>query len=105
MKVLDKMANFFDVVFDGPPSQGLGRFIEVENEKGEGMKVGEWMQRDDGHWVLRIPDYKDALEEAMRFGGHRLGCAAHRWSGHATGAEGKCDCGYEAFLTKHRSKR
>ena len=32
------------IVFDGPPSHESGRFVEVENEKGEGIRFGEWRQ-------------------------------------------------------------
>lgn len=49
------MANFIDIVFDGPPGPQSGRFVEVENEKGESISVGEWIERADGYWVLRIP--------------------------------------------------
>lgn len=45
---------FIDVVFDGPPSHESGRFVEVENERGEGVSVGEWIDRGDGMWALRI---------------------------------------------------
>lgn len=48
------MDRFVDVVFDGPPSHESGRFIEVEDETGKSIKFGEWKQRDDGYWVLRI---------------------------------------------------
>jgi len=43
-----------DVVFDGPPSNESGRFVEVENDKGESIKFGEWIKRDDGYWVIRF---------------------------------------------------
>jgi hypothetical protein len=44
-----------DIVFDGPPSHISGRFIEVEDAAGKSIKFGEWVERDDGNWVLRIP--------------------------------------------------
>lgn len=47
--------SYIDVVFDGPPAPVSGRFIEVEDENGTSIKVGEWVKRDDGYWVLRIP--------------------------------------------------
>jgi hypothetical protein len=31
-----------------------GEFIEVENDQGYSIKAGEWFQRSDGYWVLRI---------------------------------------------------
>jgi hypothetical protein len=43
-----------DVVFDGPPDHQMPRFIEVENEQGQSIKIGDWLQRPDGYWVLRI---------------------------------------------------
>jgi hypothetical protein len=44
-----------DIVFDGPPGPEAGRFVEVENSKGHSINFGEWLQRPDGYWVLRIP--------------------------------------------------
>ena len=44
-----------DIVFDGPPGPEAGRFVEVESPPGTGINFGEWLQRDDGYWVLRIP--------------------------------------------------
>lgn len=43
-----------DIVFDGPPGPEAGRFVEVENSKGESISVGKWIERDDGFWALRI---------------------------------------------------
>ena len=40
------------VIFDGPPSHESGRFVEVENERGESVKVGEWRRLPDGLWSL-----------------------------------------------------
>lgn len=50
------MAEFIDVVFDGPPSHESGRFVEVEDEHGRSRRVGMWLDRadDTGFWVLRI---------------------------------------------------
>jgi len=45
---------FVDVVFDGPPGPTCGRFVEVENDAGASIAFGEWIQRDDGFWALRI---------------------------------------------------
>lgn len=44
-----------DIVFDGPPGPTAGRFVEVERD-GQSIRIGSWVQRDDGYWVLRIPD-------------------------------------------------
>lgn len=43
-----------DIVFDGPPSHESGRFVEVENMDGKSVRVGRWIERDDGYWVLRM---------------------------------------------------
>jgi hypothetical protein len=48
------MDDYIDVVFDGPPGPEPGRFVEVEDMDGASIRLGEWVQRDDGYWVLRI---------------------------------------------------
>ena len=48
------MEKWIDIVFDGPPGPEPGRFVEVENEQRAGISFGEWIERDDGYWVLRI---------------------------------------------------
>ena len=45
---------FVDIVFDGPPGPESGRFVEVENEHGCSINVGEWVHRPDGYWALRF---------------------------------------------------
>jgi hypothetical protein len=44
-----------NVVFDGPPAPEAGRFVEVEDDDGRNLSIGEWVRRDDGLWALRIP--------------------------------------------------
>ena len=61
-------SKWIDIVFDGPPSHESGRFIEVEDDKGRGFGFGEWVQRGDGYWVLRIPNYEAALREVLAKG-------------------------------------
>lgn len=46
---------FVDVVFDGPPSHESGRFVECEEPDGRSVKAGEWIDRKNGLWALRIP--------------------------------------------------
>jgi hypothetical protein len=46
---------FIDIVFDGPPGHESGRFVEVEDGHGHSINAGEWLERVDGLWVLRIP--------------------------------------------------
>lgn len=43
-----------DFVFDGPPGPQPPRFIEVEDEHGNSISVGEWIKRSDDRWVLRL---------------------------------------------------
>lgn len=45
---------YIDIVFDGPPGPKAGRFVEVEDDCGVSINVGEWVERDDGYWVLRL---------------------------------------------------
>ena len=46
---------YIDIVFDGPPSHESGRFVEVEDATGRSIRFGEWVERADGYWVLRLP--------------------------------------------------
>jgi hypothetical protein len=46
---------YVEIVFDGPPGPESGRFVEVEDEGGHSIRVGEWIQRGNGFWALRIP--------------------------------------------------
>ncbi len=48
-----------DIVFDGTPSHESGRFVEVEDMQGKSINLGEWVERTDGYWVLRIPDPRE----------------------------------------------
>ena len=42
--------------FDRPPGPEAARFIEVENEQGESVSVGEWVELcDRGYWVPKLP--------------------------------------------------
>ena len=43
------------IVFDAFPGPDGCRFIEVENEHGKSIKVGEWVSRPDGLVALVIP--------------------------------------------------
>ncbi len=61
------------ILFDGPPSHVSGRFIEVENDAGKSINVGEWKERPDGLWELIIElelsaqsSREKALAEALR---------------------------------------
>lgn len=49
-----------NIIFDGPPGPEAGRFIEVETDDGKSVNAGEWIERDDGTWALRIRCLPDA---------------------------------------------
>lgn len=48
------MKKAINIIFDGPPNHESGRFVEVETDDGESINVGEWIEREDGLWALRI---------------------------------------------------
>ena len=48
------MTQPINIIFDGPPGHESGRFVEVETDDGKGINVGEWIERPDGYWALRI---------------------------------------------------
>jgi hypothetical protein len=77
-----------DIVFDGRPSVPAPRFVEVENDKGEGINVGEWVKRQDGYWVLRLPS-KSRCNCGQCGRIHASGCAVHNEPAYPTGV---CDC-------------
>lgn len=77
-----------DVVFDGPPGPVSGRFIEVENMQGAGVKVGEWIERENGTWALRLvvvdPCSPETLDQAAKaaeeaYFEHADGTMRERW--------------------------
>jgi hypothetical protein len=50
---MSERAEYIDVVFDGPPD-ATARFMEVESPAGRSIRVGEWINRGNGEWALRI---------------------------------------------------
>jgi hypothetical protein len=48
------MLEYFDIVFDKPPSPSGSTFVEVETDKGRSFNLGEWLERPDGYWVIRV---------------------------------------------------
>jgi hypothetical protein len=60
---------FIDIVFDGPPGPESGRFVEVENADGASIRLGEWVHREDGYWVIRfVPDELSAQDASPKDG-------------------------------------
>lgn len=66
---------YIDVLFDGPPSHESGRFVEVEAPDGSSINAGEWIDRGDGLWALRIPRFDIAA--ALNIASHLTGEADH----------------------------
>ena len=58
------MSKHIDIVFDAPPGHEAPRFIEVEDDTGASVNTGEWVERDDGYWVLRFT--KNDLESPKK---------------------------------------
>jgi hypothetical protein len=48
------LTRHIEIVLDGPPGPESGRFVEVEDEAGRSVGVGDWIDRQDGYWTLRI---------------------------------------------------
>jgi hypothetical protein len=44
-----------DIVFTSPPGPKAPRLVEVEDDQRRSIRYGQWVERDDGAWVLRIP--------------------------------------------------
>jgi hypothetical protein len=73
-----------DIVFDGPPGPVSGKFVEVEDAHGHGLDRGEWVEREDGFWVLRMddPEYlRELLRDVVRACGKNYNPAYHRTAG------------------------
>lgn len=55
------LPEFIDIVFDGPPGPQGGRFVETEDAEGASISVGEWLDRGNGYWALRIAPHADTV--------------------------------------------
>jgi hypothetical protein len=75
---MTKAIEYFDIVFDQPPSPNGCTFIEIETDKGRSFNLGQWLKRPDGYWVIRVGqqdvacmfdgparELRDALEELL----------------------------------------
>lgn len=49
--------DFIDLVFESASIDATCRnaFVRVEDHRGHNIKIGEWLDRGDGMWALRIP--------------------------------------------------
>ena len=50
-----------NIIFDGPPGPESGRFVEVETDDGKSINAGEWIERKDGLWALRITELPNKI--------------------------------------------
>jgi hypothetical protein len=50
----DRVPQYIDIVFDGPPGPDPACLVEVEDADGRSIEIGEWIERPDGTWALRI---------------------------------------------------
>ena len=57
------MKQALNIIFDGPPSHESGRFVEVETDDGKSINAGEWIERGDGLWALRITELPDSTSQ------------------------------------------
>lgn len=48
-------SEYVDVVFDHGPGPWPQQLVDVEDDQGRSIRYGEWLQRHDGSWALRIP--------------------------------------------------
>lgn len=55
-----------NIIFDGPPAPESGRFVEVEDDNGHGLHVGEWIERLDGLWALRITELPAGTKQELQ---------------------------------------
>jgi len=75
------MRKHIDIVFADVEGSPDCTFVEVEDDRGYSVRVGEWIKRPDGYSVLRIAP--DAFEDADP--------TPYCSYGHKTKAS--CDCG------------
>jgi hypothetical protein len=61
---VERGRQYIDIIFDGPPGPRGGRLIDMEDADGKSIRIGDWMQRPDGRWALRItrPTFNAAVK-------------------------------------------
>jgi hypothetical protein len=60
-----------NIILNGTPyGHTAGRFVDVVNDAGEGISIGEWIKREDGYWSLRITELPEP-QEIPQFEGTR----------------------------------
>lgn len=56
------MNGYIDLVFENFPCPEGARFVEAEDASGKSIDLGNWVKRDDGYCVLRIPDHAACIK-------------------------------------------
>lgn len=51
---VDPGPDYIALVFDGPPGPKGARFIEAHDANGQSIKIGDWVEVNDGQWELRM---------------------------------------------------
>lgn len=46
---------YFDIVLQAVPDTPDYTFVEIENDQGNSIRLGEWVKRPDGFSAIRIP--------------------------------------------------
>ncbi len=45
---------YIDIVFNGPPRNDHGKFIDVQDAEGNSIGTGSYVNRGDGTYALRV---------------------------------------------------
>lgn len=43
------------LVCDAPPGRDMPTLVEIEDQNGRAIDIGQWRARPDGYWELVIP--------------------------------------------------
>jgi hypothetical protein len=46
---------FVNICFDRGPGPWPQQLIDVEDDQGRSVNYGDWLEREDGTWALRVP--------------------------------------------------
>lgn len=55
-EVFVKKVKAINIMFDSPPGPHAPLFIDVVDDAGKGINVGEWIEKEQGEWALRITE-------------------------------------------------
>lgn len=77
-----RMKQAINIIFDGPPSHESGRFVEVETDDGKSINTGEWIEKRDGLWVLRITSLPEATTQPSDPADKEPISSSEYWKGH-----------------------